>query len=78
MARAIQPVSLLPAQNEGTDISFNCYKAVKEAKTDARDNLQMLASLYETTNNLCSSLDRLDNLMETIIFCKEKGEDVKK
>ena len=72
MTETAQPHTFTHIQEEDTDISFNCYKAVKEAKAEARDNLQILASLYDSANNLCNSLERLDNLMENIIFCKEK------
>ena len=73
MAQSIQSAS--PLIQEEEDLSFSCYKAVKEAKTDARDNLQMVNSLSNSMNNLCSSLDRLDNLMENIIFCKKGREE---
>ena len=72
MSHTIKPVSPARTQEEDTDDYFPCYKAVKEAKTDAKDNLHILASLYDSTSNLCSSLDRLDTFMESIIFDKEK------
>ena len=62
------------ANSEEIDSSFTCYQAVKEAKADVRDNLQIVNSLSNSMNNLSSCLERLDNLMETIIFSKEKGE----
>jgi methyl-accepting chemotaxis protein len=55
-------------QETAADISFNCYRAVKEAKSNAIDNLQIVNSLSNSMNRLSSSLDRLDNLMESIIF----------
>ena len=70
MAQIIQPHSLEHVQEE--DISFSCYQAVKEAKINARGTLQILASLYDSTNSLCSSLDKLDSFMESIIFCETK------
>jgi hypothetical protein len=76
MSQATQPHTFTQTQEEDIDTSFNYYKAVKEAKADARDNLQILSSIYDNANNICKSLDRLDNLMEKIIFCnnKEKGK----
>ena len=74
MAQTFHSVSSSHTQAEDIDHSFSCYKAVKEAKTDARDNLQILASIYDSTNSLCSVLDKLDNLMEKIIFDKDKGK----
>ena len=72
MSKTIQTHSLEHTQAEDIDLSFNCYKAVKEAKTDIKNNLQIVASVYDSMNNLCSSLERLDNLMESLIFCEEK------
>jgi ABC-type uncharacterized transport system fused permease/ATPase subunit len=59
-------------QEEDIDRSFTCYKAVKEAKADTKNNLQVVASVYDSMNNLCSALERLDSLMEEIIFIKDK------
>ena len=74
MSRTIQPISITHTQAEDIDHSFTCYKAVKEAKADTKNNLQIVASVYDSMNNLCSALDRLDNFMESIIFDKEKGK----
>ena len=59
-------------QEEKIDHSFTCYKAVKEAKADAKNSIQIAASVYDSMNNLCSALERLDNLMESLIFSEEK------
>ena len=75
MSHTIKPVSPVRTQEEDPDDYFPCYRAVKEAKTDARDNLQILASLYDSTSNLCSSLDRLDTFMESIFFNNEKERE---
>ena len=72
MVQTTQSVSSARTQDVEKDLSFNCYQAVKEAKADARDNLQIVSSLYNSMNNLCSSLERLDNLMESLIFNEEK------
>jgi hypothetical protein len=72
MAQIKQAHSLVNDQKEDIDHSFDCYRAIKEAKADIRDNLQVVNSLSNSMNNLCTNLDRLDNLMETIIFCKDK------
>ena len=78
MTETLQPVSIVHIQEKDNDISFSCYHAVKEAKVNARDNLQILVSLYDSTNDLCKSLDRLNNLVESLIFDKkkEKGKGV--
>ena len=71
----IKQIHSLTNDQEEENISFNCYKAVKEAKADARDNMQILESVCDGLSNLCAKLDRLDNLMENIIFDdKEKGK----
>ena len=62
MAQITRPVSTAYIQGKDIDLSFNYYKVVKEAKADARDNLQILASIYDSTNSLCFVLDKLDNL----------------
>ena len=72
MTEIKQTKSLANDQAEDIDISFNCYKAVKDAKTYARENLQIVSSLSNSMNILCTNLDRLDNLMETLIFVKNK------
>ncbi|MCL1927522.1 MAG: hypothetical protein FWG07_01850 [Treponema sp.] len=72
MVQITKPDSLTQIQKEDTDIFFSSYQALKEAKTDAKDNLQILISLFDSTNKLCRSLERLDNLVESIIFNKEK------
>ena len=74
MAGTKQAHSLAKDQEKDIDVSFNCYKAVKEAKADIRDNLQVVNSLTNSMNNLCTKLDRLDNLMESTIFDKDKGK----
>ena len=74
MSKTVQQHSLKHIQEENIDYSFTCYEAVKEAKADARDNLQIVNSLSDSINNLCSSLERLDAFMENLIFFKEKGE----
>ena len=60
---------------EDIDHSYNCYQAVKEAKADAKNNIQIVASVYNSMNNLCSSLERLDNLMESFLFSEEKEKE---
>ena len=72
MSQTIQTHCLEHTQAEDIDRSFTCYQAVKEAKTDTTNNLQIVASVYDSMNNLCSALERLDNLMESLIFCEEK------
>ena len=72
MTQTKQPHSLAHIQEEEIDLSFNCYKAVKEAKTNVRKNIQLLDSLCDSMSVLCTKLDRLDNLMETFIFSEEK------
>ena len=71
MTETKQAYSMANAHEEDIDHSFNCYMAVKEAKADAKNNIQVVASVYDSMNNLCSALERLDNL-EEIIFNKEK------
>ncbi|MCL1813179.1 MAG: hypothetical protein FWG29_06605 [Treponema sp.] len=68
MTETKQVHSLTDDQEQDIDISFNCYKAVKEAKADARENMQILESVCDSLNNLCKKLDKLDNLTENIIF----------
>ena len=72
MVQTTQSVSSARTQEEEQDLSFNCYQAVKEAKASAKENLQLAASLYNSINNLCTTIERLDNLMENIIFTNEK------
>ena len=72
MAQTIQPITQAHTQAEDIDHSFICYKAVKEAKADAKSNMQIVASVHDSMNNLCNVLERLDNLMEEIIFVKGK------
>ena len=72
MAQPVRFSSAVHTQEEDADISFLCYQAVKEAKTNAKENLQMAASICDSMNNLCTSMNRLDNLMERIIFCNGK------
>ena len=72
-----QAHSLVNIQEEETDASFSCYRAVKEARADARDNLQIVSSLSDSINTLCANLDRLDAFIETMIIGngnKEKGK----
>ena len=59
-------------QTENTDLSFKCYKAVKEAKIDAKESQQIAVSLYDSLNNVCRSLEKLDSIMESLIFNKIK------
>ena len=68
MANDKQQLSLA----EDTDFSFLCYRAVKEARKNARENLQLLALVYSSMSNLCTDLDKLDSFMESIIFCTKK------
>jgi len=63
------------ANSEEIDSSFTCYQAVKEAKADVRDNIQIVNSLSDSMNNLSSSLERLDNLMESLLFGEEKEKE---
>ena len=71
-----QSNSLEHAKAEDINHSFACYQAVKEAKADVRDNLQIVNSLSNSMNNLCNSLERLDNLMESLIFNGEKENKI--
>ena len=64
--------SLINDQEQDLETSFNCYKAVKEAKADVRDNIQILESVCDSLNTLCVNLNRLDNLTENIFFGKDK------
>ena len=72
MTETKQTYSLVNAPEEDIDHSFNCYLAVKEAKASVKNNLQLMNSIYKSMNNLCTAMERLDNLMETIIFCENK------
>ena len=72
MTQTKQPHSLAHIQDEETDISFNCYLAVKEVKASVKDNLQLMNSICKNMNDLCTAMERFDNLMETIIFCENK------
>ena len=78
MPQIIQPHYLEHTQTEDTDTPFSCYKAVKEAKINAKENQQIAASLYDSISNLCTSLGRLDNLMENLIFKEDFDEEKKK
>ena len=73
MAETKQAHYLANVQEQDMDASFCCYKAVKEAKADAKENIQILESLCDSLSILCTNLDRLDNLTENIIFGKDKG-----
>ena len=72
MTKTKQPHSLAHIQDEETDISLNCYMAVKEAKANVKESLQHMLSICNSMNNLCINLNSLDNLMESLIFCEEK------
>ena len=72
MAQTKQFVSPAYTQEEDTDVTFPCYQAVKEAKANIKENIQLLDSVCDTMNSLCAKLDRLDNLTESLIFGKEK------
>ena len=72
MTQSKQTHSLANDQEENIDHSFNCYLAVKAAKANTKENLQIVALLYDCMKNLCTTMDRLDNLMESLIFCNEK------
>ena len=72
MTQTIQPISLTLTQEEDINVSFSCYRAVKDAKMTARENLSLLTSIYDNMNSLCTALERLDYVMEKIIFNKEK------
>ena len=76
MAQTTQPQTFTHTQYENMDASFSCYKAVKEAKINAKENQQIAASLYDSISNLCTSLGRLDNLMENLIFNEDKGIEI--
>ena len=72
----IKPIH--PLENgtgQDIDSSFSCYQEIKEAKIRAKNNLQLLASLYYSTKNLCSALERLDILMESVFFCNEREKE---
>ena len=70
MAQTVHSVSSSQTQAENIDRFFTCYQAVKEAKVNARDTLLIVRSLSNDMKNLCTILDDLDNLVETIIFCE--------
>ena len=72
MVKTTQPHTCAHTREEDIDISFSCYMGEKKANLDARDYLQILVSLYNNTNNLRDSLQRLDTFIESVIFDKEK------
>ena len=65
MAYTIQPIFLRQNQGEGADIPLSCFGAVNEAKTKARENLQLLASVNTSLNNLRIVIDRLNDQVKT-------------
>jgi len=73
MAKTIHQQSLIQTQDEDADIFFPCYLALKEAKQNARDNLNLLSTIYNYMNILCTSLEKIDSEMEKIIFNNKEG-----
>jgi hypothetical protein len=71
MAKTIQSKLLKQTQDE--DLNFPCYLALKEAKQNARDNLNLLSTIYNYMNILCTSLEKIDSEMEKIIFNNKEG-----
>ena len=67
MSQTKQTRSLANAQEE-IDLDFNCYLAVKEAKADARESIQLLDSLCDSLSILCTNGNSLDNLRKNIQF----------
>jgi len=68
MARTIRLIKQAHTQAEDIDHSFNCYKAVKEAKANTKENIQLLYSVYGSLSNLCTNVNSLDNLRKNIKF----------
>ena len=68
MSRTTQHITQAHTQTEDIDLSYNCYKAVKDAKADARENIQLLNSVYDSLCILCTNVNSVDNLRKTIQF----------
>jgi len=75
MTQTTQPCSGASLNKAGTDLTKD--------KPETEDNMSLLLSVYDSLNNLCEKLSRLDYVlkrknMEQIINNQNKGDKEKK
>ena len=68
MSQTIQPHSLEHTQTENIDLDFNCYQAVKDAKANTRESIQLLDSVCDSLSILCTNVNNLENLRKNTQF----------
>jgi hypothetical protein len=60
MTKTIQFHSIAHIEKKGLDNLFSSSALANPRNSKAQDNLKLLVSVYDSLNNLCSSLERLD------------------
>ena len=65
MTQTIQPRSLPRIQEKKRNISVSYTDAADRAKTNTRENLHLLTSVYDSLYNLNAALNKLNYVMQS-------------